>query len=227
MAISRKSSMIEACAQRSVQLESAKKNPVPITEQGRQDGRVVHARGCLQTCNHQNSQRCCYVNCFYCYFVRLLLPLQLLRETVASKCYYFRCHCSDAVVFFELLQYSPVPRLQLLLTATPGASRRSHRSGVLSIASTLRNCPAAFNFDHHGKLTSTVRFKTTRGETASMGSVICRSMENSVCEDVRSQLAEAKGIGRLIWRMDVTGDFVGDERRRSQFRPATVPRGSG
>jgi hypothetical protein len=90
----------------------------------------------------------------------------------------------------------------------------------------LRYCPAVFDFDHHGKLPSTVRFKTTRGKTASMGSVICRSMENSVCERVRTQLAEARGIGGLIWRIGVTDDFVGRERRAGrEMRAAIASRG--
>ncbi|NYH15540.1 hypothetical protein GGD41_002768 [Paraburkholderia bryophila] len=37
-----------------------------------------------------------------------------------------------------------------------------------------------------------------------MGSVICRAMENSLCEPLRMQLGEARGIGGLIWRIGVT-----------------------
>jgi hypothetical protein len=52
--------------------------------------------------------------------------------------------------------------------------------------------------DCHGKLPSTVRFKTTRGKTASMGSVICRSMENSLCERALEQLGKRKGIATPV-----------------------------
>jgi hypothetical protein len=45
--------------------------------------------------------------------------------------------------------------------------------------------------------------------TASMGSVFCRAMENSLCECIRTQLREARGFGGLIWRIGVTGVFVG------------------
>jgi hypothetical protein len=38
-------------------------------------------------------------------------------------------------------------------------------------------------------------------------------MENSLCECIGMQLREARGIGGLIWRIDVTGEFVGSERQ--------------
>lgn len=63
----------------------------------------------------------------------------------------------------------------------------------------LLSCPAAF--DNRGKLPSTVRFKTTRGKTASMGSMTCRSMETSLCERARMQLRETRGNGGSIWRI--------------------------
>lgn len=43
-----------------------------------------------------------------------------------------------------------------------------------------------------------------------MGSVICRSMENSVGEHIRKQLREARGIGGLICRIDVTTGLWSD-----------------
>src|SRR6185437_16499904 len=72
-----------------------------------------------------------------------------------------------------------------------------------STSTTAANCHQRYGSKQRG------------GKPRRWGSVICRSMENSVCELVRAQLAEARGIGGLIWRMDVTAEFVGDERRRS------------
>jgi len=48
-----------------------------------------------------------------------------------------------------------------------------------------------------------------------MGSVICRSMENSVGERTRKQLREARGIGGLICRIDVTTGLWSDVSRRN------------
>lgn len=70
----------------------------------------------------------------------------------------------------------------------------------------LLYCPATLV--KRGKLPSTVRFKTTRGKTASMGSVTCRSMENSLRERTRMQLRETRGIGRPVCRIAAVSRFL-------------------
>jgi hypothetical protein len=126
------------------------------------------------------------------------LPELPLRENLLQK--------SSLPTYHSLpLNRSRVLRLQHQLAATPCYfARLSHslRAVFPCFDFLLLYCPAAF--DNRGTLPSTVRFKTTRGETASMGSVICRAMENSLCESLRMQLSEARGIGGLIWRIGVT-----------------------
>lgn len=118
-----------------------------------------------------------------------------------------------------LLHHSRVLRLRQHLAAKPPADSRA---GCLDCALfALLRLPTALlpcRVLQPRQLPSTVRFKTTRGKSASMGSVTCRSMENSLCEHGRRQLREARGIGRSVWRIGVTGRFLqmwGGKKRRA------------
>ena len=88
----------------------------------------------------------------------------------------------------------------VVATSPSTASSSTAPFALLLLPTALLRC----HVDHRGTLPSTVRFKTTRGKTASMGSVICRSMENSVGERTLRQLGKRKGIAALVWRIGVT-----------------------
>jgi hypothetical protein len=106
--------------------------------------------------------------------------------------------------------------LQLLLANAKAVVAASTTVGIAKTVAATSPSTAPFallllptallpcRFDHRGKLPSTVRFKTTRGKTASMGSVICRSMENSLCERTLGQLGKRKGFAALVRRIGVT-----------------------
>ena len=125
------------------QCASTKKALFPWGNRARQDGTVVHARGCLPTYCHQNLQCCCYVTaasiansccCVKRYFNVLPVPLLLLLLLLLLTFYCKSCCCMNRHFSFLplqlplplqmllpelLLHYSPVPRLQLHLAATP------------------------------------------------------------------------------------------------------------
>jgi hypothetical protein len=89
----------------------------------------------------------------------------------------------------------------------PAESRQLHGSRAFCIASTTycftaqpRSTTAANCHQRYGS-------KQRGGRPRRWGSVICRSMENSVFRHSRMQLGEAKGFGRPVWRIGVTGRF--------------------
>jgi hypothetical protein len=179
-----------------------------------------------------NLQSCCYLNCccsyyyyycysycycycyfyfyfyFYCYFyresccVKPLLQGAATATATAKSCCSLNCCITARSFAFDYSWLQP-----LLIRA------RSHGSRVVRIASTsycvtaLPCSTSTTTANCHQRYGS----KQRGGKTASMGSVICRSMENSVCERLRMQLAEARGIGGLICRIDVTG--ISSDRR--------------
>jgi hypothetical protein len=118
---------------------------------------------------------------------RLLPALPLLRRLLLRR----------QLLVLLLLKLLPV--LQKLQTANCNLKKNDlllhlPLRHLLLLPTALLPC----RVDCHGKLPSTVRFKTTRGKTASMGSVICRSMENSLCERALEQLGKRKGIATPV-----------------------------
>ncbi|CAB3800345.1 hypothetical protein LMG27177_04805 [Paraburkholderia fynbosensis] len=192
-----------------------KKTLFPQRNRAGQDGTVVHARGCLSTSNHLNlielllrkllSYRQCRSCVNRCYL--RMLPLRSPALLLLLSLFPLRLSLPLLMLSERQPHHSPVLRLRLHLAANPLLLRAYRVDCALlhCFYCLLPYCPAAF--DDHGKLPSTVRFKTTRGMTASMGSVFCRAMENSVCECIRTQLREPRGFAGLIWRIDVTGGF--------------------
>jgi hypothetical protein len=161
-----------------------KKTLFPRRNRAGQDGTVVLARGCLPTFTHHKLSE-------------LLLELHL-----QSRCYLSCCclnyHCITAgSLSFNITWLQP-----------PADSRANCMDcalfALLLLPTALLPCrvrqTAANRHQRYGS-------KQRGGRPRRWGSVICRSMKNSVCRPLRMQLREARGIGRPVWRIDVTGQF--------------------
>ncbi|MGF6446685.1 hypothetical protein QF002_007561 [Paraburkholderia youngii] len=165
-------------------LGAPKKSPVPRGNRADRMEQSSRRVECLQTYNHLTCKAIAYVYCngnFYRSTASFELSIQFTSKY----------HCMWAG-----------PRYFLLLAATPFASRACSMHCALHIASTA-NCELR-TADYFINGTVQIRHE---GKSHRWSSVICRSMEKSVGAHPRMQLREARDIGGLIWRIDVTTGF--------------------
>jgi hypothetical protein len=174
-----------------------KKTLFPRGNRAGQDGTVVLARGCLSTYTHRTNSAVATSTTL----LKQLLPelpqrIKLAACTATAKNICFETtHCITAGS-----SPSTTPSRKTPCRFT----RKLHGSRVVCIASTTycftalpRSTTAANCHQRYGS-------KQRGGRPRRWGSVICRSMENSVRRHLGRQLGEAKGFGGLVWRIGVT-----------------------
>jgi hypothetical protein len=144
-----------------------------------------------------NQSSCCYLNC--CCKKRLPTELLLLLLLLLLPCLLFLLLLQKRVLPCTATASQPGPSP----STTPGCNPLLIRALLAWIARRLHcvyflllYCPAAF--DNAAHCHQRYGSKQRGGRPRRWGSVFCRSMENSVGEGTRRQLAEARGIGRLI-----------------------------